>query len=449
MPEAHEFKRSLFAGLMAWRRTFEGGLYLPDVKGDTARRPIEPFTPPMLHVPLQHAASLPTVVKVKAGQQVAAGDALADAAGPESLPVYSPAAGRIIALDRVWTARDGFLPAAMIEVTEAVASTDRASRTTNTNPTQDALDELIRQAALLDPVARRPLHVLRHQPGINALIVNAMETEPGLTADLRILVEQSEGVLPMVARLANSVPFTRAALAIPLRHRRVCHFVRRLARGTAVEVAVLPDKYPQCHQNLLTRVVFGRTVPPGGAPSDVGVLVLSIQTLAALADFAATGRPQLTRVVTVYGDGVERPGNYRVPIGTPVRSLLSHVGVEYRADVLIAGSPMMGVALPTDETAITLDVPAIIPRATRAWREPVPCIRCGWCLEDCPVGIDPRSLMQLELAERIAASPRRELAACVECGICSYVCPAHLPLTETMVQLRRRVEAGAVEEVAS
>src|SRR5262249_28993501 len=160
--------------------------------------------------------------------------------------------------------------------------------------------------------------------------------------------------------------------------------LRAFAAGGPVRVVALPDKYPQCHPALLTQALLGREVPLGGSPLDVGALVMPLATLRALADSVLASRPCTSRVVTVSGDAGEIPGNLVVPFGTPVRRLIEHVGLRRRAVLVLAGGPMTGIALPDDSGVVTGDVAGVTLLSRTRAADPTACIRCGWCVEDCP-----------------------------------------------------------------
>ncbi len=442
---------------------FDGGLYLPDEKAATARRPIEPLPPVgALHVPLQFDANRTTRRVVAVGTTVGPGDLLAQAVHPDATAILSPLAGRVAGFCTVRTARHADIPAVTIEPVD-----DLGGRTTDPNPattpptsgetsptlplprgSEEGAAERMGVCGVVDVASGLPLHCLLARAataGADTLIVNGLETEPYLTANLRTLVEQPDAVLEAAEALGAALGIRSVRLAIPFRHRRLARRMTFLARGRSVLVETLADKYPQCHPRLLARVLTHREPPPGGAPLDVGVVVLPLATAMAAGDALRRGRPHVSRVVTVAGEAVERPGNFIVPFGTPVRRLLAQagVGMDRGAEgagyaLLIAGGPMTGVCLPHDEVVTSADFSALLVLRRRPQDEPIPCIRCGWCLEDCPAGIDPSRLAQLEWAEQCSAGDRAALAACIECGLCTYVCPSQLPLAETLAQSRRR-----------
>jgi len=408
-------------------------------------------------VPLRHAERLPTQAVVKCGDVVRVGQVLAEPLGPDSLAVHSPIHGRVTALGRAWTARDGWLPAATIApegsaVSESAAVSDVAPASAAPASTLPELVDFARRCSLVDSVSREPLHGLlaRGGSGDHTLVVNAVETEPNLTSDLRTLVERPARLVDCMTWLAQltrdgtgKAAWREVVLAVALRHRRVVRQLRLLARGRPLRIAALDDKFPQCHPSLLTKTLFGRELAPGESPLAAGALILPLATIRALWNCAATGLPCTSRVVTVSGDAVEEPGNFVVPFGTPIRQIIERVGLRRRVTVALAGGPMTGLPLPNDSVVVTGDVAGVTLLSHSARVDATPCIRCGWCVDDCPVGIDPRALSQLELRAPIDDRDRAALDTCIECGICSYVCPSALPLTESIAAVRRRPATGA------
>ncbi len=447
----------MVAALLGLRRTFRGGIYLPDEKALTARVPIREFHPSEpIHVPLRHAEKLATQAVVKCGDVVRLGQMLAEPLGGDSLAVHSPIHGRVTALDRAWTARDGWQPSATITpegstVSEGAAVGDAASASAAPASTLPELIEFSRRCSLMDAGSREPLHRLlaRVASGDYTLVVNAVETEPNLTSDLRTLVERPARFVDCMTWLARltrdgsgKAAWREVVVAVALRHRRVVRQLRLLARGRPLRIAALDDKFPQCHPLLLTKTLFGRELAPGESPLDAGALILPLTTIRALWNCAATGLPCTSRVVTVSGDAVEEPGNFVVPFGTPIRQLIERVGLRRRVTVALAGGPMTGLHLPNDSAVVTGDMTGVTLLSHAARADATPCIRCGWCVDDCPVGIDPRALSQLELREPIEDRDRAALDTCIECGICSFVCPSALPLTESIAAVRRRPARG-------
>ena len=432
---------SLLSQLLGPRSAFDGGLFLPEHKSLLARRPIQTLhADGPLFVPLTLRRELATEPVVKAGDVVLRGQVLARAADDVSISVHAPAAGRITALDRAWTVEDGFLPCAVLEPDGSGAGAPQ-----HQGWDEESIIVQLAECGVICDMPRAPLHVVLREAiaaGVTDLIVNGMETEPYLSADLRTLVEQPGRVIDATCDLADALGAARAIVAVPYRHRRV---VRRLRSETAhrfVEVAALANPYPQCHPVTLVKAVLDREVAPGGSPLGVGAIVLPLAAVRRAADALISDLPTTHALVTIAGDAVEHAGTYRVPIGTPLRRLAERLGMHVPAAQAIYGGPLTGRPLGDPSAVVVADTKALLLFSRAERPKPVPCIRCGWCIEDCPVGIDPPSLMRLEVEPSCSDLQLTALSACIECGLCSQVCPSRLPLAETIMRNRRRFGAA-------
>ena len=429
---------SLLVDLLGPRQGFEGGLFLPDFKSVTARRPIETMSSDVtLNVPLQAAKSCPTRSLISPGDKVLRGQIIAAAANADSLPVHAPTSGRVVGISRAWTAPDGFVPSALIEPDGRAEAVERTLGWMS-----ESFVGQLAEKGVFCPSPRMPAHGLVQRAvaaGVTELIINAMETEPYLTADLRLLVEQPGRLVDMACELADAMGVSRVIIAIPYRHRRVVKRIFAEAHGRHVEVAPLSNRYPQCHPNVLVKTLLEREVSPGGSVIDVGAAVVPLGMLHAAAEAVFADCAQTHVIMTISGDAVEHAGTYRVPIGMPVRRLADRVGLLGPVEQAVWGGPLTGIALTHDDAVVSIDTAAVLffLRADRA--EPVPCIRCGWCVEDCPVGLDPSMLIQLESESSAGTDSMTHLKACIDCGLCSYVCPASLPLAASIPRSRSRL----------
>jgi electron transport complex protein RnfC len=192
---------------------------------------------------------------------------------------------------------------------------------------------------------------------------------------------------------------------------------------------------------LLTWAVTGREVPYGHTPEDVGVLVVELPTLAALAAMAEQSAPMTHRVVTVTGPSARRPGHYRIPVGTAFADIIRHVGAQRPIARVVDGGPLTGQSVESLDAVLTKQTRAILllDRDSDRIPSPGPCVRCGWCQEDCPVGLDPQALLDRMERDRLTEAAGLYPHACTECGVCSYVCPAELPLAEAVGRLKQLV----------
>lgn len=432
---------SLLTHLLGPRSAFDGGLYLPDRKSGLARRPIQTLHPEgPLHVPLTVRRDLPTEPVVRKGDRVVLGQTLSRATNDQAVGVHAPCAGHILALERVWTVDDGFLPGAVLLPD---GSSDKVPQHQGWD--DESIIVQLAECGVVCDMPRAPLHVVMREAiaaGVTDLIVNAMETEPYLTSDLRTLVEYPGRMIDATCELADALGVSRAILAVPFRHRRVVRRLQSEAAGRYVEIVPLSNPYPQCHPVMLLKAVLDREVAPGASVLSEDAVVLPLATVRRASDALLSDLPTTHALMTVAGDAVEHAGTYRVPVGTPLARLAKRVGMLAPATQGVYGGPLTGSAFGYEDAVVTHDSKALLLFGRADVARPVPCVRCGWCIEDCPVGIDPPALMRLETEATCSEQKRTALRACIECGLCSHVCPSRLPLSETIIRNRIRF-AGA------
>ncbi|MBN1343568.1 MAG: RnfABCDGE type electron transport complex subunit C [Phycisphaerae bacterium] len=444
--------------------TFFGGVFLPEEKASTGDRDIQPLpvTGPLRVPMLQHEGSEATF-RVAAGQRVLAGQLIGHPeAGAKSVAVHSPASGHVTGIVRADT------PWACDVLAVGIEPDDRdewvpLSGTPVESLDVEALIECVRQAGIVrmgnGAAPAGDLLASAARRGVRHLIINALESEPYLTAEYRILFEHGHRIVSTANLVGRLLGVQRLWLALDRGNRYLAEQLRRIAHGTPVRVLPLPNKYPQGAEPLLVNTVVGREIPYAGAALDVGALVLDVATIQAIGHAIHEGRPLTARVVTVAGDAASKPGNYLVPVGTPLHRIVEHVGLKDTIRRAVIGGPMTGTAVSGLDVVTTKQVGALLLLTDEqvGHRAPGPCIRCGWCLEDCPVGLDPPSVLaavEAHYAEiRQRPGPTKpsgyieEMAglyphACLGCGICTYVCPACLPLAEGLARARTLVSVS-------
>ncbi len=445
-----------------WRRdrTFAGGVFLPPEKDRTEDRLTQPLPiARRVYVPLVHGCRPPSLPCVEVGQVVRCGEVIARAKNPPGpgnptggADAHASADGVVRAFGVCDTPHQPEVPCVEIETARAAIPHVASALQVAT------IDELIAHAAGAgivepDPSGGRGVLVadrLRDAAdrGCRSLIVNAMESEPCVTVDWRILVERTDDVLDGARRLASLLGAEGVSLAVDASKRKMVAQLATKAHGSAVRIVPLVNKYPQGHPALLTLLVLGREIPVGGDALDVGAFVITAGTVAAIESLVRSGMPMTQRPVTVSGDAVERPGNYTIAIGTPIRHVIEHVGLRRPPWGVIAGNPMTGVAIRRLDTVVAKDTTALLLLADEtvsgimrdsALASPGPCTRCGWCLEDCPVGLDPRALLNAAERRMLDRAAALHVHACIGCGLCSYACPARLPLAALIRALRQQV----------
>jgi electron transport complex protein RnfC len=262
--------------------------------------------------------------------------------------------------------------------------------------------------------------------------------------------EQREDLFDGVRYLLKATGAARAILGVEANKVDAAEHLRAaLPADLPATVEVVRVKYPQGAEKMLITALLGREVPSGGLPIDVHALVVNVATAAEIGRLLPRGRGIQERVITITGPAVKRKGNYRIPIGTPLRFLLETVGVEENVDRVFLGGPMMGQAASTLDIPITKGTSGVVAftatEAERTHTQVYSCIRCAYCVDACPMFLNPSQLGLLarnEQFERMATE--FHLMDCFECGSCSFVCPSHIPLVQ-----RFRMAKAAVRKAAS
>jgi electron transport complex protein RnfC len=437
-------------------RSFLGGLHPPYRKELTAARGIEtPPLPERVVVPLLQHIGMPCEPVVAVGDQVLTGQPIGRPPGPISAPVHATVSGTVEGIGR-------FPHPSGRDVRAVVIASDGADRWVPLEAVPDplaldpeALRERVARAGIVGlggatfptPVKLKP----PEDKPVHTLIVNGVECEPYLTADHRLMLEAPERVAEGVRVLARVLGVERVFLGIEDNKPDAVAAMEAALAGAAggegapgVTVGVLPTKYPQGGEKQLIAVLTGLEVPSGGLPVDIGVVVHNVGTAAAVADAVRHGRPLVDRVVTVTGEGVARPGNARVRLGTPARVLIEHFGgAKGAVGKVVFGGPMMGVA------QYDLNVPVVkgtsgilvIPAEAVPAGDIRPCIRCSACIEVCPVGLLPNMISVCAEQRAFDTSEEYHPFDCIECGCCSYVCPSFRPLVQMIRFAKTEVRA--------
>lgn len=431
------------------RFSFPGGVHPPEKKALTCDRRIQPG-PAVTEVAVMLSQHLGAVCKplVRKAEAVQMGQKIGDSDAFVSAPVHSPMNGKVKEIALRSHPVLGRSPAVVIEALPNLP-TKRTYFTLDDDFDQsrysaEQICEAVREAGIvgmggagfptrvkIEPNPRLPKHTL---------IVNGCECEPYITADYRIMLEWTRQIVAGVKLARRASGCTNTFMAIednkPKAIELMENAIRNYADGDNIQVAPLKTKYPQGGERQLIRAVLKRHVPTGGIPPMIGVVVLNVGTVAAIAEAVICDLPLTHRVVTVTGEAIARPGNYFAPIGTSVEDLLEFCeGVTERCAKVVLGGPMMGMAIADLKTPITKTTNAItfltkeqIGRAKYARRQ-TPCIRCGRCLQACPENLNPTKIAHAVKHNLLEAAEHYYMSACIECGCCSYVCPANIELT--------------------
>jgi Na+-translocating ferredoxin:NAD+ oxidoreductase subunit C len=419
-------------------RSFAGGIHPPENKERTRGRPIRVAAEPdRVIVPLHQHSGAPCDPLVKAGDLVAAGQKIGESKSPFSAAVHATVSGRVASVEPL---PHPVYPRAVLSVViEKSADAPPAGSWTQAadwkSLTPDQIKDKIRAAGVVGMGgAAFPTHVKLSPPldrKVEVLLLNGVECEPYLTADHRLMLEHPEEILEGMKILLKALGVERAIVCIENNKPDAIKVMRELcARDGCAEVVGLRVKYPQGAEKQLIKAVLGREVPSRGLPYDVGVLVQNVGTARAVYQAVALGKPLIERVVTVSGEGVREPQNLLVRIGTPISRVLEEAGgVALDGEVkVIMGGPMMGVS------QYTLDVPVVkgtsgilVLRHDPASESGRPCVKCGNCVDACPMGLVPHKLGTLSERGALAEAESWGLFDCIECGACVYVCSSARP----------------------
>jgi electron transport complex protein RnfC len=435
---------------------FRHGVHPPERKERTAGLEVRrmPY-PPEVVLPLRQHAGRPAIPIVKPGDRVERGDKIASADGFVSVPIHASATGTVAAVG-LWPHPDGSYDQAIriaVEPFSAQAARPRLVPDWHGLGAKEIVAAVQEAGVVGLGGAAFPTHVKLSPPPdkrIEALLINGCECEPYLTTDHRTMADFPARVLLGVRLMMRCLGVPRALIGIEENKADAIEAIRRaLPRDLDVEVLPLRVKYPQGAEKMLIRALTGREVPSGKLPLDVGVIVQNVASVATIAEVFETGLPLVERIVTVSGAGVRKPGNLIVPVGTKLRDLFDACGgLADDAREIVSGGPMMGVAQRDLDTPVSKGTTGILVLTDAEARRnrTYPCIRCGHCLDACPVFLNPQLLGSLALASRYLEMEPLHLRDCMLCGCCSYVCPSHIPLSQLFAAAKtslRRTKAPA------
>lgn len=426
-----------------FRGSFSHGVHPAENKHYTADKPIArfPFAPELVVHLAQHAGK-PSISLVHPGQEVVRGEPIAKADGFMSVPQHAPATGVVKSISLMPTAKGPRTPAIVIKVHpgESQQVLYGAPRDVE-RMTPDEIIQAVQDTGLVGlGGAAFPTHVKLKPPPdhkVDTILLNGCECEPFLTTDHRLMIERAPDLIAGTQILMRAMKVPRAIIGTEDNKLDAAEAIRlALPADGSISVKTVQTKYPQGAEKMLAQALTGREIPSGSYPSSVGLAVFNVASVAQLGELLPVHGGIIERVVTVTGPGVVKPGNYMVPIGTPIRFILEKLGFTGTAQHLILGGPMMGGTVASLDVPITKGCGGVLVLTEhdikqRADSRQYPCISCGRCVEACPMHLNPATLGKLahkRAYETMAAS--FHLNDCFECGCCSYVCPAEIPLVQ-------------------
>ena len=280
---------------------------------------------------------------------------------------------------------------------------------------------------------------------VHTLIVNGCECEPYLTSDYRLMIEAPAPIVTGTLLAARSIGAKRIAIGVEDNKMDAVESLRQAAAGTGVQIIVVKTKYPQGSEKHLIQAVVNRQVPLGGLPSDVGVAISNVGTVAAIARAVVRKKPLTHRVISVTGRGITNPSNVLAPVGVAFGDLIDFCGgLTPDAARMVAGGPMMGFAFSNPATPVTKGTSGltVMTQAEVKASEETVCVRCGKCVDACPMRLVPTKIAMAARHGDVALSRRYNIMACFECGCCAYSCPANIPLVQLIRAGKANVAAA-------
>ena len=397
--------------------------------------------PDLLYIPLQQHVGAPSELLVAAGARVGKGQMLAHSDGKVSTSQHAPTSGLIKAIGDVTAPHPSGLPQPTIllepdgkeawaELPEPIA--DPFGVDPKVIRERVAWAGIVGMGGAVFPAAVKL--DLGNQYQIDTLVVNGAECEPYITADDRIMREHADEVIDGARIMARVLGAARVVVGIEDNKPEAIRAMQRAAEGFAeVSVVAVPARYPMGYAHELILAVTGHETPAGKRTAEIGAVAYNVGTARAVHQAVRRGRPLIARVVTVSGGALRHPANLSVPIGARVADLIEYCGGFTKPPArLVIGGPMMGQPLPS------LDIPVVkgtagilaLSAAEVGERPQSPCIRCGACIEACPVGLVPLEMAALIRKDNLEGAARLGVADCIGCGSCSWVCPSHIPLVQ-------------------
>ena len=417
-----------------------GGVHVPHHKNTAQKETVRIPTPETVVIPMQMHIGAPCVPIVNKGDTVAVGQKIGETTAFVSAPIHATVSGTVQSVGEVT------LPNGVLSTAVTIAS-DGEMRLFDglTPPTVDSRESLI--AAVRDSGlvglggAGFPTHVkLSFPPGkIDTLIVNAAECEPYITVDNRECLENSWDILSGIKILKEILEIPHVVIAVennkPLAIRTLSDIARQVSEGKDdIRVMQLRAVYPQGAEKVMIYSATGRMVPPGKLPSDVGCLVMNVASVAFIARYVKSGKPLVSRSLTVDGSAICEPKNVRVPIGTNIGEIIDFCGgFKTTPHKIITGGPMMGLAVMGTDLPVLKQNNAILAFSKAdSLKKETDCIRCGRCVGACPMHLRPVEIARYVKLRDAAHLSQIGAMVCMECGSCAYNCPAGKPLVQTM-----------------
>lgn len=434
--------KTVVDGILKAVKKVRGGVKVAHHK-NTAEKEIERLpVPSKVVIPMQQHIGAPCEPVVKVGDTVDVGQLIGDSDKYVSAPIHASVSGKVIAVG------DVKLPNGTMSKAVTIESDGEMRLWEGIKPpevkTKEDLIKAVRDSGLVGlGGAGFPTHIKLNFPAdknIDTLVINAAECEPFITVDYRECMENSWDILAGVYLLKDMLSFKQVIIAVEDNKPEAFKVLKNIADHSEdvhdeVKLMVLESKYPQGAEKMMVQSATGRKVPPGKLPADVGCVVMNVASVAFIARYIKTGKPLVSRSLTVDGSAIANPKNVRVPVGTNIGEIIEFCGgFKEEPCKILTGGPMMGLAIVGTDLPVLKQNNAILAFAKddAVLKEETDCIRCGRCAIACPMSLMPTNIVRAAKAKDAATLNQLGTMVCMECGSCAFACPAGKPLVQHM-----------------
>ena len=428
------------------RLTFKGGIHPYDGKALSKDKPIREVLPKGdLVYPVSQHIGAPAVPVVAKGDRVLRGQLIAEAGGFVSAPIYSSVSGTVKSIEPRRVVTGDLVNSIIIENDGLYEEVEYDCGKHLYDYTKEEIIEKVKKAGVVGMGGAGFPTFIKLSPkdpdSIDYCIVNCAECEPYLTSDYRRMIEEPEKIVEGLRIMLRLFDNAHGILAVEDNKPEAIQKLRALVKADPlISVKALKTKYPQGAERQIIYATTGRSINSSMLPADAGCVVDNVDTVVAIRAAVLEGKPLMERIVTVTGDAVADPRNFKVHIGTNYNELIEEAGgFKYDPVKIISGGPMMGFGifeldLPTTKTASAL---LALTKDDVSAMEPTACINCGRCVEACPGRVVPKLLSEYAESGNEEAFIKNNGMECCECGCCSFVCPAKRPLTQAIKSMRK------------
>ena len=419
-----------------------GGVYVSHNKITAECETVRMPAPERVVLPMLQHIGAPCTPTVKKGDTVAVGQVIGDSEKYLSVPIHASVSGVVESVADVKLANGTMAPAVTILSDGEMRLCEGLEPPVVNN--RDDLVKAVRASGLVGlGGAGFPSFVkltVSPEKPIDTLVVNAAECEPYITVDYRECLDNTENVMRGVYRLAELLELKNVIIAVEDNKPKAIKVMKEIAdldndRGNTVRLMTLKSRYPQGAEKMMVLSATGRKVPAGKLPADVGCIVMNVGSVAFVSRYLDTGKPLVSRTVTVSGDCIRNPMNVRVPIGTLMKDIVDFCGGFTEEPVkILSGGPMMGTAITDLNVPLLKSNNAVLAFSKKGagLKKEYPCIHCGRCHEACPMGLIPTDIEKYALLKDAETLTKMGTMVCMECGSCAYSCPGGKPLVQYM-----------------